>query len=161
MHSEKPIIIVTRKLPQAVQARMRELFDAQLNLDDKPMTREDLIRAVQTADVLVPTVTDRIDRAVLSQAGPRLKLIANFGTGVDNIDLEIARNRGIIVTNTPDVLNDAVAELTVGMMIALSRHIPQADAYVRRGKWLDKGYPLMRELNGARAGILGLGRIGQ
>ena len=95
MTSDKPLVIVTRRLPDVVETRMRELFDAKLNIDDEPMSQGQLIEAAKTADVLVPTVTDRIDRSVLSQAGPQLKLVANFGTGVDNIDLETARNRGI------------------------------------------------------------------
>jgi len=100
MSDKKPLVVVTRRLPDVVETRMRELFDAQLNIDDHPMSRDELITAVGKAEVLVPTVTDRIDSAVLSQAGDQLKLIANFGTGVDNVDLETARNRGIIVTNT-------------------------------------------------------------
>ena len=109
--AERPIVIVTRKLPDVVETRLRELFDARLNLDDKPFSREELIEAVKTANVLVPTVTDRIDRGVLSQAGSDLKLIAQFGTGVDNIDLETARNRSIIVTNTPGVLTEDTADI--------------------------------------------------
>ncbi len=163
MHSEKPIIIVTRKLPQAVQARMRELFDAQLNLDDKPMTREDLIRAVQTADVLVPTVTDRIDRAVLSQAGPRLKLIANFGTGVDNIDLEIARNRGIIVTNTPGVLTEDSADMTMALILAVPRRLVEGAKFLKDGsEWAgwSPTWMLGHRIWGKKLGIVGMGRIG-
>ena len=121
MNSEKPVVIVTRKLPQPVEARMRELFDAQLNQHDAPMSRDELIRAVQKASVLVPTVTDRIDRAVLSQSGPNLKLIANFGTGVDNIDLDTALNRGIIVTNTPGVLTEDTADMTMALILAVPR----------------------------------------
>src|SRR6478672_12182217 len=101
MSAKKPVIIVTRKLPDVVEARLRELFDARLNADDKPLTQAQLVEAVKTADVLVPTVTDHIDRAVLSQSGERLKLIANFGNGVDNIDVATAVQRGITVTNTP------------------------------------------------------------
>jgi glyoxylate reductase len=99
--ARKPIVIVTRKLPDVVETRMRELFDARLNVDDAPLTQSQIAESLKIADVLVPTVTDRIDRAVISQAGPQLRLIANFGTGVDNIDLDTARNRGITVTNTP------------------------------------------------------------
>src|SRR6202008_1721660 len=98
---KKPLVIVTRKLPDSIETRMRELFDAQLNLTDKPMTAGQLAEAVKTADVLVPTVTDRIDAAVLKQTGDRLKLIANFGNGVDNIDVAAAGARGINATNTP------------------------------------------------------------
>ena len=123
MASERPLIIVTRKLPDVVETRLRELFDARLNLDDKPFSREELIEAVKTADVLVPTVTDRIDRAVLSQAGPQLKLIAQFGTGVDNIDLETARNRSILVTNTPGVLTEDTADMTMALILAVPRRL--------------------------------------
>ena len=109
---KRPRVFVTRRLPEAVEARMRELFDARLNIDDKPMSQAELAEAVKTAHVLVPTVTDRIDRSLLSQAGPQLKLIANFGNGVDNIDLDTARVRGIIVTNTPGVLDKSGQLLT-------------------------------------------------
>jgi glyoxylate reductase len=163
MPSDKPIVVVTRKLPQAVQARMRELFDAQLNVDDKPMTREDLIRAVQTADVLVPTVTDRIDRAVLSQSGPRLKLIANFGTGVDNIDLEIARNRGIIVTNTPGVLTEDSADMTMALILAVPRRLVEGARYLQDGEDWQGWSPtwmLGHRIWGKKLGIVGMGRIG-
>src|SRR5665213_3908613 len=99
MAAKKPLVIITRKLPEAVETRMRELFDAHLNVDDRPMSQAELVQAVQNCDVLVPTVTDRIDAGVLAQAGPKLKLIANFGTGVDNIDVKAACERGIAVTN--------------------------------------------------------------
>ena len=119
MSAKKPVIIVTRKLPDVVEARLRELFDARLNADDKPLTQAQLVEAVKTADVLVPTVTDRIDRGVISQAGPQLRLIANFGTGVDNIDLDTARERGIIVTNTPGVLTEDTADMTMALILAV------------------------------------------
>ena len=109
--SKKPLVIVTRKLPDSVETRMRELFDARLNLDDKPMSQAQLGEALKSADVLVPTVTDRIDAAVLKEAGPNFKLIANFGNGVDNIDVQAALARGITVTNTPGVLTDDTAEI--------------------------------------------------
>src|SRR5262245_17273274 len=96
--ARKPLVVVTRKLPDRVETRMCELFDAQLNLDDKPMSQAELNEAAKTADVLVPTITDRIDAAVIGKAGDQLKLIANFGTGVDNIDVEAAHARGITVT---------------------------------------------------------------
>src|SRR5262245_63370054 len=98
---KKPLVVVTRKLPDSVETRMRELFDARLNLEDKPMTQGELGEALKAADVLVPTVTDRIDAAVLKEAGPNLKLIANFGNGVENIDVQAAMERGITETNTP------------------------------------------------------------
>ena len=132
--ADRPLVIVTRKLPDVVETRLRELFDARLNLDDKPFSREELIEAVKTANVLVPTVTDRIDRAVLSQAGPELKLIAQFGTGVDNIDLETARNRSILVTNTPGVLTEDTADMTMALILAVPRRLTEGadDAPERR-----------------------------
>src|SRR6185503_6817014 len=107
---KKPLVIVTRTLPSAIETRLMELFDTRLNPEDKPMTAPQLVDAVKSADVLVPTVTDRIDSRILSQAGPRLKLIASFGTGVDHIDLDTARQRGIVVTNTPGVLTEDTAD---------------------------------------------------
>ncbi|MCB1483950.1 MAG: D-glycerate dehydrogenase, partial [Hyphomicrobiaceae bacterium] len=112
---KKPVVIVTRKLPDVVETRMCELFDTELNVDDKPMTHQELVEAAKRADVLVPTVTDRIDRSILTQAGPNLRLIANFGTGVDNVDLDTARNRSILVTNTPGVLTEDTADMTMAL----------------------------------------------
>ena len=135
--AKKPIVIITRKLPDVVETRMRELFDARINVDDKPMSQAQLIEAVKLADVLVPTVTDRIDRAVLAQAGPQLKLIANFGTGVDNVDLDTARNRGIIVTNTPGVLTEDTADMTMALILAVPRRLTEGAAALKapRSNW--------------------------
>jgi len=135
--AKRPLVIVTRKLPDVVETRMRELFDARLNIDDRPLTQAELVAALQTADVLVPTVTDRIDRGVLSQSGPNLKLIANFGTGVDNIDLDTARNRGITVTNTPGVLTEDTADMTMALILAAPRRLAQGTAYLKdpRNHW--------------------------
>src|SRR3982751_2951416 len=110
MPAKKPLVIVTRKLPEAVETRMRELFDARLNLDDRPMTAAALGEAMASAEVLVPTITDRIDAALIAKAGPNLKLIANFGAGVDNIDVAAATEKGIAVTNTPGVLTEDTAD---------------------------------------------------
>src|SRR5476651_327710 len=123
--SKKPVVIVTRKLPDSVELRMRELFDARLNADDKPMTQAQLAEAVKTADVLVPTVTDRIDASVLSKAGEQLKLIANFGNGVDNIDVATAVQRGITVTNTPGVLTEDTADMTMALILAVPRRLAE------------------------------------
>src|SRR5262249_47635622 len=128
---KKPLVIVTRKLPEGVETRMRELLDARLNLEDKPMTQAELADAVKTAHVLVPTVTDRIDRSLISQAGPQLKLIANFGTGVDNVDLDTARARGIIVTNTPGVLTEDTADMTMALMLAVPRRLAEGTALLQ------------------------------
>ena len=113
MPQKKPVVVVTRKLPDTIETRMMELFDVRLNLNDTPMKKAELIEAVKTADVLVPTVTDRIDSKILSQSGENLRLIANYGTGVDHIDLASARQRGITVTNTPDVLTEDTADMTL------------------------------------------------
>src|SRR4249920_1550879 len=161
---KKPLVIVTRKLPDAVETRMRELFDARLNVDDKPMSHADLAQAVKTAHVLVPTVTDRIDRSLLSQAGPQLKLIANFGNGVDNIDLDTARVRGIIVTNTPGVLTEDTADMTMALILAVPRRLAEGATLLSGDKdWAgwSPTWMLGHRIWGKRLGIVGLGRIGQ
>ncbi len=163
--AKKPIVIVTRKLPDVVETRMRELFDARLNADDTPMTQAQLVQAVKTADVIVPTVTDRIDRGVIAQAGPQLRLIANFGTGVDNIDLDTARNRAITVTNTPGVLTEDTADMTMALILAVPRRIAEGAAYLKDGKVQWAGWSptwmLGHRIFGKRLGIIGMGRIGQ
>jgi glyoxylate reductase len=161
----KPVIIVTRRLPEVVETRMRELFDAQLNVDDTPLSQAELVEAMKRADVLVPTVTDRIDRAVLAQAGPNLKLIANFGNGVDNIDLETARNRNIIVTNTPGVLTEDTADMTMALIMAVPRRLVEGATLLKdpRGQWSgwSPTWMLGHRIWGKRLGIIGMGRIGQ
>ena len=165
MSDHKPLVIVTRKLPEVVETRMRELFDARLNLADEPMSQADLIEAVKIAEVLVPTVTDRIDLAVLSQAGPQLKLIANFGTGVDNIDLDTARNRGIIVTNTPGVLTEDTADMTMALILAVPRRLAEGAMYLKDKSHTWAGWSptwmLGHRIFGKRLGIVGMGHIGQ
>ena len=162
---QKPIVVVTRKLPEVVENRMRELFDARLNVDDKPMTHAQLVEAAKTADVLVPTVTDRIDRGVISQAGPQLRLIANFGTGVDNVDLDTARNRAITVTNTPGVLTEDTADMTMALILAVPRRLAEGTAYLKDTKQNWGGWSptwmLGHRIYGKRLGIIGMGRIGQ
>ncbi len=162
---KKPVVIVTRKLPDVVETRMRELFDARLNVDDAPMSQAQLIEAVKEADAIVPTVTDRIDRAVISQAGDKLKLIANFGTGVDNIDLDTARNRGITVTNTPGVLTEDTADMTMALILAVPRRLAEATNYLKdtSNKWTgwSPTWMLGHRIYGKRLGIIGMGRIGQ
>ncbi len=163
--TKKPLVIVTRKLPDVVETRMSELFETRLNLDDKPMTQAELVAAVKVADVLVPTVTDRIDRSVLTQAGPQLRLIANFGTGVDNVDLDTARNRGILVTNTPGVLTEDTADMTMALILAVPRRLAEGAAYLRNPdtKWTgwSPTWMLGHRIYGKRIGIVGMGRIGQ
>ena len=164
MSAKKPVIIVTRKLPDVVEARLRELFDARLNADDKPLTQAQLVEAVKTADVLVPTVTDRIDRGVISQAGPQLRLIANFGTGVDNIDLDTARNKGITVTNTPGVLTEDTADMTMALILAVPRRLAEGTSYLKdpKNQWTgwSPTWMLGHRIYGKRLGIIGMGRIG-
>jgi len=162
MSAKKPLVVVTRRLPDVVETRMRELFDAQLNIDDHPMSREELIAAMGKAQVLVPTVTDRIDAGVLSQAGDQLKLIANFGTGVDNVDLETARNRGIIVTNTPGVLTEDTADMTMALILAVPRRLVEGEMTMRAGSWSgwSPTWMLGHRIWGKRLGIIGMGRIG-
>ncbi|MCR9256632.1 MAG: D-glycerate dehydrogenase [Alphaproteobacteria bacterium] len=159
----KPVVVVTRRLPDVIETRMMELFDARLNLEDNPMTPAELIEAVKTAEILVPTVTDRIDARVLSQAGPQLKLIASFGTGVDHIDLATARQRNITVTNTPGVLTEDTADMTMALILAVSRRLSEGERLVRAGDW--KGWSptamLGHRIYGKRLGIVGMGRIGQ
>ncbi|MFO1070798.1 MAG: D-glycerate dehydrogenase [Geminicoccaceae bacterium] len=158
----RPRVIVTRKLPDAVETRMRELFDTVLNDQDKPFGKGDLIEAVKACDVLVPTVTDRIDAAILAHAGERLKLIANYGTGVDNIDVDAAQKRQITVTNTPGVLTEDTADMTMALILAVSRRLVEGERVARSGEW--GGWSptsfLGRRIHGKRLGILGMGRIG-
>lgn len=162
MTSKKPDIVVTRKLPEAIEVRMMELFRARLNTDDHRFAQAELVEAVQTAEVLVPTVTDRIDAGVLRQAGPKLKLIANFGTGVNHIDIRAAGERGITVTNTPGVLTEDTADLTMALILAAPRRITEGERLLRAGKWQGWGptFLLGHRITGQRLGIIGMGRIG-
>jgi len=161
---KKPLVVVTRRLPDSIEMRMRELFDARLNSDDKPMTQTQLVEAAKTADVLVPTVTDHIDRAVLSQSGERLKLIANFGNGVDNIDVATAVQRGITVTNTPGVLTEDTADMTMALILAVPRRLAEGSTVLigdkEWGGW-SPTWMLGHRIWGKRLGIIGMGRIGQ
>src|ERR1700741_1846536 len=161
---KKPLVVVTRKLPDTVETRMRELFDARLNLDDKPMTQAELAEAVKVADVLVPTVTDRIDSALLSQSGEKLRLIANFGNGVDNIDVATALQRGITVTNTPGVRTDDAADMTMALILAVPRRLAEGSTVLIGDKdwrgW-SPTWMLGHRIWGKRLGIIGMGRIGQ
>jgi glyoxylate reductase len=160
---KKPLVIVTRKLPDAIETRMRELFDTRLNVDDKPMDQAALIEAVKAADVLVPTVTDRIDSKVLVRAGANLKLIANFGTGVDNIDVKTALDKGITVTNTPGVLTEDTADMTMALILAVPRRLVEGVKALENDKFTgwSPSWMLGHRLQGKRLGIVGMGRIGQ
>jgi glyoxylate reductase len=160
----KPLVVVTRKLPDHVETRMRELFDTHLNENDKAMDRTEMIEAVKTAEILVPTVTDQIDAAVLTQAGEQLRMIANFGNGVDHIDVTAALQRGITVTNTPAVLTEDTADMTVALILAVPRRVAEGAAVMTGdrewGGW-SPTWMLGRRIGGKRLGIIGMGRIGQ
>jgi glyoxylate reductase len=163
MAKQKASVVVTRKLPDVIETRMMELFDVRLNLTDEPLTQERLIEAARMADVLVPTVTDRITATVLNNAGNRLKLIANYGTGVDHIDLKCARSHGIAVTNTPDVLTEDTADMTMALILAVPRRLTEGERILRSGKWTgwSPTWMLGHRVSGKRLGIVGMGRIGQ
>jgi glyoxylate reductase len=161
---KKPLVVVTRKLPDSVETRMCELFDTRLNIDDKPMSQTDLAEAVKVADVIVPTVTDQIDRSVLSHSGDRLKLIANFGNGVDNIDVATALQRGITVTNTPGVLTEDTADMTMALILAVPRRLAEGSQVLTGERdWTgwSPTWMLGHRIWGKRLGIVGMGRIGQ
>jgi glyoxylate reductase len=161
---QRPTVYITRKLPDVVETRMRELFDAALNIDDTPRSREELAAAVAYAHVLVPTVTDRIDAALIDAAGPNLKLIASFSNGVDNIDVDAAARRGITVTNTPAVLTEDTADMTLALILAVPRRLTEGAAVLadRRHDWAgwSPTWMLGRRISGKRIGIVGMGRIG-
>ncbi|MEZ2223933.1 2-hydroxyacid dehydrogenase [Rhizobium sp. RCC_161_2] len=161
---KKPKVYVTRKLPDAVETRMRELFDAELNIDDVPRTQAELAEAVRTVDVLVPTVTDRIDAALIEEAGPRMKLIASFSNGTDHIDVEAAARKGITVTNTPNVLTEDTADMTMALILAVPRRLAEGARVLtdKPGEWAgwSPTWMLGRRIHGKRIGIVGMGRIG-
>ena len=161
--TRRPSVVVTRRLPSAVEARLGELFDAVLNPDDTPLDAAGLAAAAATCEVFVPTVTDIVDAGVIAAAGPALKLIANFGAGVDHIDLHAARARGITVTNTPGVLTDDTAEVVMALILSVPRRLAEGEKLVRAGGW--QGWSptgmLGHRVRGKALGIVGMGRIGQ
>ncbi len=163
MAKAKPLVVVTRKLPDVIETRMMELFDVRLNLSDEPLSRNKLLELVQVADVLVPTVTDRIDSVIVKTASERLKLIANYGAGFDHIDLRSARERGITVTNTPDVLTEDTADMTLALILAVPRRLTEGERVLRAGHWTgwSPTWMLGQRVSGKRLGIVGMGRIGQ
>ncbi len=163
MSKKKPLVVVTRKLPDLVETRMRELFDARLNLDDKPMSESDIVDAMREADVLVPTITDVINAGMIAQAGEQMKLIANFGNGVDHIDVTSALRRGVTVTNTPSVLTEDTADMTMALILATARRIAEGARVIPEGRWTgwSPTWMLGRRITGKRLGIIGMGRIGQ
>tara|TARA_Y100000746_G_scaffold126188_1_gene107993 strand:- start:2314 stop:3300 length:987 start_codon:yes stop_codon:yes gene_type:complete len=162
MSKQKPKVIVTRRLPTAVENRMIELFDVELNKDDIPMSRGELAAAMMKADVLVPTISDIIDQKLLARAGDNLRLIASYGAGFDHIDVQTARQRGILVSNTPGVLTDDTADMTLALMLGVMRRFQEGSSLIQEKSW-DGWSPsamLGTRLGGKRLGILGMGRIG-
>ena len=159
----KTRVIMTRRLPGEIEARMMELFDARLNEDDHPFSKAELVAAVKEADILVPTVTDRLGPDVIHEAGPNLKLIASFGTGIDHIDLDAARARNLIVTNTPGVLTEDTADMTMALILAAPRRLAEGERLARSGQWRgwSPTFMLGHRIYGKRLGIIGMGRIGQ
>ena len=159
----RPRVVITRKLPDLIETRMMELFDVKLNLNDEALSTSELIDAVKIADVLVPTVTDKIDSQVLSEAGPDLRLIANYGAGVDHIDIQVAKEKNITVTNTPDSLTEDTADMTMALILTVPRRLTEGVRLLRSGDW--RGWSptgmLGSRIFGKRLGIIGMGRIGQ
>lgn len=162
MTLKKPTVVVTRKLSDVVETRMKELFDVRLNTDDTPFNRDELLSALRSCDVLVPNLTDRLDKEVLSAAGLSTKLIANFGNGTDHIDVATAQANGIVVTNTPDVLTEDTADMAMALIVAVPRRIAEGARMIQDGQF--KGWSpthmLGRRMSGKRLGIIGMGRIG-
>ena len=163
MSGNRTKVVLTRRLPEPVETRLKELFDVTLRDHDTPMSRAELVDAVKTCDVLVPTITDKIDAGLLGQAGANLKLIANFGAGIDHIDVETARQRGILVSNTPDVVTEDTAAMAMALLMAVVRKIPQGLQAMQSGEWTgwSPTAHLGGRLGGRRLGVLGMGRIGQ
>ena len=159
----KPVVAVTRKLPAITETRMMELFTARLNADDRAMTAEQIVAACQGADVLVPTVTDAIDADLIKALPDSIRLIANFGVGVNHIDLKAAAARDITVTNTPGVLTDDTADLTIALLVSVPRRLVEGERLARAGSWQgwSPTFMLGHRVTGKRLGIIGMGRIGQ
>src|SRR5882757_5906296 len=160
---KRPLVIVTRKLPDVIETRMMELFETRLNHDDVALDPDQMAAAVREADVLVPTVTDRIDAGLIAECGPQLKLMASFGTGVDHIDLVAAKARGLTVTNTPGVLTEDTADMTMALILSVARRLAEGERLVRAAQWTGWSPTGMlgARLGGKRLGIIGMGRIGQ
>lgn len=163
MPSQRLSVVVTRRLPEAVETRMSELFNVELRGEDRPMGREELVEAMRRADVLVPCITDVIDGGMLGQAGERLKLIANYGAGVDHIDVSTARQRGVLVSNTPGVMTDDTADMAMALILAVLRRVPEGMSVMQEGNWAGWAPTAYMggRVGGKRLGILGMGRIGQ
>jgi glyoxylate reductase len=162
MMTPKPNVVLTRRLPEGIEARMAELFSLTRNPQDTPLTPAQLALAMQQADVLVPTITDRIDADLIAKAGPKLRLIANFGNGTDNIDVNAAMKRGIAITNTPGVLTEDMADFTMALIVAVARRFAEGAKVIPQGQWQgwSPGWMLGQRIHGKRLGIIGMGRIG-
>ena len=163
MPSQRLSVVVTRRLPEAVETRMSELFDVELRVEDRAMSRDELIDAMRRTDVLVPCITDIMDGEMLGQAGERLKLIANYGAGVDHIDVASARQRGVLVSNTPGVITDDTADMTMALILGVLRRVPEGMTVMQEGNWAGWAPTAYMggRVGGKRLGILGMGRIGQ
>ena len=163
MPTKRLSVVVTRRLPDVVETRLKELFNVTLRDDDTPMSKSELMEAVETADVLVPTITDQIDAGLLAHAGKQLRLIANYGSGVDHIDVETARQRGVLVSNTPGVSADDTADMAMALLLAVTRRIPEGLARMKAGEWAGWAPTALlgTRVPGKRLGILGMGQIGQ
>ena len=163
MQNDPLKVALTRRLPEAVEKRLAELFDVRVRDSDTPLLKAELIAQMQDVDVIVPTISDVIDGSMLAQAGPKLKLIANFGAGFDNIDVATALHRGILVSNTPGVVTEDTADMTMALMLGVTRRIPEGLSIMQSGHW--EGWAptafLGARLTGKRLGILGMGRIGR
>lgn len=163
MPGKRLTVVVTRRLPEVVETRMKELFNVELRDEDTPLSKDELVAAMKRSDVLVPTVTDTIDAGMIAQAGDKLKLIANYGAGVDHIDVQTARQRGILVSNTPGVVTEDTADMTLALILAVTRRIPEGLALMQSGNWAGWAPTALLggRVGGRRLGILGMGRIGQ
>jgi glyoxylate reductase len=163
MAKGKPVVVVTRRLPRDVETRMMELFEARLNATDAAMSADEIVAACDGVEVLVPTVTDRIDADLINRLPESIELIANFGVGVNHIDLEAAAARKIVVTNTPGVLTDDTADMAACLLLAAPRRLVEGERLIRAGKWDGWAPTFMigHRISGKRLGIIGMGRIGQ
>ncbi len=160
---DKPVVLVTRKLPDAVEEKLAQHFTPLLNPDDRLYTPEEILRLAENADAILPCHTEKFDAEMIARLPERVKAIANYSVGVDHVDLEAARQKGVIVTNTPDVLSDATAEIAILLMLAAARRASEGERLVRNRQWKDWSPAFMvgRQVTGKRLGILGLGRVGQ
>jgi lactate dehydrogenase-like 2-hydroxyacid dehydrogenase len=160
---QKPVVLVTRKLPQAVEARLQRDYEARLNPDDRLYTRDELVERARGARAILPCHTEHFSADVVAALPGEVQIIANFSVGFDHVNVEAAKGRGIVVTNTPDVLSDATAELTMMLMIGAARRAGEGEALVRQARWKDWSPAFMvgTQVTGKRLGILGMGRVGQ